>query len=315
MILAAVAPVFVIIAIGFLMRRMRVLTAEADATLLRICVNLLYPCLIGSTIVGNALLRERVNLWLPPLAGAFTVAVGYVAAFGVARLLRLPSGREVRTFVYVAAIYNYGYTAIPLVEQLFGQKALGVLFMHNLGVEVVFWVGASLILARQSGGKSEPVWRSLCNPPVVAIVVAMLLNLAGAGEWLPRWIFNAMAMVGASAIPMALLLTGATLCDFAREARPTRQGVRATLGATVLRLAILPFVFLALARWLPCPLALKQVLVVQSAMPCAMLPIVLTKHHKGDTAMAVQIVIVTTALALFTIPYWIRFGLRFAGIE
>jgi len=37
--LAAVAPVFVIIATGFLIRRNGVLSAQADSSLLRICVN------------------------------------------------------------------------------------------------------------------------------------------------------------------------------------------------------------------------------------------------------------------------------------
>jgi len=67
-------------------------------------------------------------------------------------------------------------------------------------------------------------------------------------------------------------------------------------------------------KWLPCSVELRQVIVVQAAMPCAMFPIILCKLYKGDTAMAVQIVIATTALSLLTIPYWISFGLRIVGL-
>ncbi len=314
MIFVAVAPIFVVIAFGFLLRRTRVLTEEADRSLLRICVNLLYPALIARSILGNDLLREGVNLWLAPLTGVVMVGLGYLVAFFGAKALRLSGQSELRTFVYITGLYNYGYTAIPLVEKLFGTKTLGVLFMHNLGVEIAFWAGAGLILAGGARSREKPLWRQILSAPVIAILVSVVLNLFHPKEFLPAWIFSSLGMIGAAAIPMALLLTGATLSDFVAEAGFSRSRTAAVAGATLLRLGVLPLAFIALARWLPCPVELKQVLIVQSAMPCAMLPIVLTKHYGGDSAMAVQIVFVTTALSLLTIPYWINLGMKFAGI-
>ena len=311
MLFAAIAPVFVIILAGFLIRRAGVLSAEADASLLRISVNLLYPCLIVSSIVGNDALRLGVNVWLPPLTGFLTVTIGYLASYFGARLLRLPRGAETRTFTYVTGLYNYGYAAIPVVGALFGVKAVGVLFTHNLGVEIAFWIGASLILAARSDAAG---WRKVFNAPVVTILGSLVLNSLHAREHVPAWVFGATQMLGASAIPMALLLTGATMDDFLSEAHPSRSEAVTLAGACVLRLGLLPLVFLALARWLPCSVELKQVLVVQAAMPAAMLPVVLSKHYGGDAGLAVQIVLATTVLALVTMPYWVQFGLRFAGL-
>ena len=109
MIFAAIAPVFLITLAGFTIRRAGVLSAEADSTFLRVCVNVLYPCLILTTIVGNPALHQAANVWMPPLAGFLSVAVGYAASYGCARLLRLPRGSETRTFTYVTGLYNYGY--------------------------------------------------------------------------------------------------------------------------------------------------------------------------------------------------------------
>jgi predicted permease len=316
--LAAVAPVFVIIAAGFLIRRNGVLSAEADASLLRICVNVLYPCLILSTIVGNDALHQAANVWLPPLTGLLMVGTGYLCCWGGARVLRIPRGRETRTFVYVAGLYNYSYTAIPVVEKIFGVRTLGVLFTHNLGVEVGFWLGASLILAGHSdagGPGRKGLWRRVVSMPVIAIMVSLVLNFAHGADYLPGWLFGAIRMIGAAAIPMALLLTGATLDDFLDEARPSRSGAAILAGACLLRLGLLPLAFLALARWLPCSTELKEVLIVQAAMPCAMLPVVLTRHYGGDTGMAVQIVLATTVVSMITIPYWIHLGITFAGLH
>ena len=49
-----------------------------------------------------------------------------------------------------------------------------------------------------------------------------------------------------------------------------------------MRLVVLPLLLLAAAKFLPAPLALKQVLVVQAAMPSAMTPIMLAKSMVAD---------------------------------
>ena len=310
-VLTAVAPVFVIILAGFLIRRSGLLSAEADASFMRVCINLLYPCLIVDSIVGNSALRQSQNVWLPPLVGLLALAAAFALCGLVARLLRVPRGRETRTFSYVTGLYNYGYMAIPVVMGLFGDKARGVLFTHNLGVEIGVWIGAGLILSTRPDRSG---WRGVINPPVLAVLGAVALNFLHARAHVPAWIFGAVAMLGASAIPMALLLTGAIMNDFLAEARPSRSDAVTLGGACLLRLGLLPLLFLALARWLPCSVELRQVLVVQSAMPAAMFPVVLCKHYGGDEGLAVQIVLATTVLALFTMPYWIAFGLKFAGI-
>ena len=316
--LAAVAPVFFIIALGFLIRRNGVLSAQADSSLLLIFINVLYPCLIIGTIVGNDALHQASNVWLPPLTGFLTVGAGYLACYGGARLLRIPRGRETRTFVFVVGMYNYSYTTIPLVEKLFGARTLGVLFTHNLGVEISFWIGASLILAGHSqagGAGGKGVWRRVISMPVIAVVVSLVLNFFHASDYLPGWILGAVRMIGAAAIPMALLLTGATLDDFLDDVRPSRSGASIVTGACLLRLGVLPLGFLALARWLPCTVELKEVLIVQAAMPSAMLPVVLSKHYGGDTGMAVQIVLGTTIVSILTIPFWIHLGIIVAGLH
>ena len=55
-------------------------------------------------------------------------------------------------------------------------------------------------------------------------------------------------------------------------------------------------------------------MVVQAAMPAAVMPVVLAKHHAGDTGVAVWIAVGTNVLALATIPLWIRLGMLIVGV-
>ncbi len=71
---------------------------------------------------------------------------------------------------------------------------------------------------------------------------------------------------------------------------------------------------LLVARFLPASVELKQVLVLQAAMPSAVFPIVMSSHYGGDPPTALRVVLGTALLGLLTIPLWIKFGMHFAGL-
>ena len=303
--LAAVAPVFLIIGAGYGIRRVEWLTADADVSLLRVVVNLLFPCLILDTILGNAALKQAGNLLLAPAAGFGTVVLGFGVAWLAAPLFGLRDEKARRTFAFTTGLYNYGYIPLPLIQKLFDQQTTAVLFIHNVGVETALWsVGLLLI----SGRSPEHPLRRILNVPVLAIAAAITLHFAGGRAWLPAWVLSAIHGTGAAAIPMGLILTGATFCDQGRHVS-MRGSARDSIGACLLRLGLLPLLMLTLARWLPCPVELRRVMLIQAAMPCAVIPVILAKHYGGDPAMALRIILCTSAAALLTIPWWIQFGL------
>ena len=111
-----------------------------------------------------------------------------------------------RTFVFSVGIYNYGYLAIPLVSLLFGgpgadNPTLGVLFIHNVGVEMAFWTLGVMVI---SGRLGRDWWRHAVNPPSIAIVVALAVNYLGLSEHVPGGLTTAIDWLGQSAIPLAL---------------------------------------------------------------------------------------------------------------
>ncbi len=310
--ITAVAPVFATMAIGFGARRVRWLTAEADTSLLRLTVNVLYPCFVLDSVLGNRALEKFENVVLAPAVGFGTVLLGYLVCYLTAKMLGLGDARKQRTFGFTAGIYNYGYVPIPLIESIFagGGATIGVLLIHNVGVEICLWTAGVMLI---TGASLREGWRKILNPPVLAIVVAVLLNFAGGKNWLPSFALTVAHRVGAAAIPLGLILSGASFADLMRGAR--MGGGWKIMGVScALRLLVLPAFFLVLARYLPCSVELKRVIIIQAAMPSAVLPIVLTKHYGGEPAVALQVVLSNTLVSLLTIPIWIRLGLEFAGL-
>jgi predicted permease len=117
----------------------------------------------------------------------------------------------------------------------------------------------------------------------------------------------------ACAIPLGLMLIGATLVEYLGRPRELYD-TRVTLASIFLRLGLLPVAFLLLAKFLPCPVELKRVIVIEAAMPAGILPIVIARHYGGQPLTAVQVVVATTVVGLLVIPLWLRVGLAWVGV-
>ena len=308
--LLLILPLFALIGLGAVFRRVKWLTAEADASLLKLVVNFLYPCLIFENVLGNEALRQPGNLLLAPLVGFVTIAMGIYLAYYSGRALGLTQGEGLRTFAFSTGIYNYSYIPLPLMVALFGGGSIGVLLVHNVGCEAAIWTVGILIL---SGLSLREGWRKLLNAPVFALIAALLGNLFDVGRFMPSVATNVIHMSAACAIPLGLLLIGATLMEYLGRPHELYDR-RVTLGSSVLRLGLLPVCFLVLAKVLPCPDDLKRVMVVQAAMPAGILPLVIAKHYGGRPLTAVQVVIGTTVMGIFLIPLWLRVGLHWIGV-
>ncbi|MBE0540264.1 MAG: AEC family transporter [Verrucomicrobia bacterium] len=310
-VLSAVVPVFGIAAVGLMIRKLNWLTEEADQSLLRVNVNLLLPCLILDAAIGNPALSKLSNLLLAPLVGFGTVALGVVLALASRRLHGLTERRAQRTFAVSVGMYNYGYVPLPLALLLFDKETAGVLFVHNVGVELGLWTLGVMLL---TGGSLGRDWRRIVNAPLIAIVLAVMLNALGWHTHVPQVVLTAVHWLGQCAIPMALILIGAIVADHLHEFH-SASGWRVIGTAVWLRIGVLPVLFLLLAKYLPGSLELKRVMVLEAAMPAAVFPIIMARHYHGDPPTALRVVIGTSAVGLVTIPLWIKFGMHFVGIE
>jgi len=308
-ILNAVVPVFGVMGLGVFIRKLNWLSEEADKSLMRVCVNVLLPCLILDKSLGNPALSQPSNLLLAPLLGYAVVALGMLLAFWARPLHGLEEATAQRTFAVTVGMHNYGYVPLPLALLLFDQKTAGVLFLHIIGVEMAMWTLGVLVL---SGGTTRD-WRKLVNAPLIAIVLAVILNALGWNVHVPEVVGTGVHWLGGCAIPLALILIGAIMADHIGEFHST-NGWRVISTALLLRIGLLPLLFLILAKYIPMTTEHQRVLVLEAAMPTAVFPVVLAKLYQGDPATAMRAVLSTAVVSLVTIPLWLKFGMKLLAL-
>lgn len=309
LVLTAALPVYLIVALGPLLRKTKALTPEMDKGVMAMAVHLFYPCLILDKMLGVDVLRDPVVVFSSAGIGCSIIVLAMGVAFIAGRVLQFERGGGLRTFSVSCGVQNYGFIAIPLMVYIFpdDDATLAVMFTHNLGVELALWtVGIMLI----SGNRSLS-WRSLLKGPIIAVVVGLLLLQTGLDYYIPTVVHRVLEMLGVCAVPLSLLLVGTTMYDLARG---VRLDWRVSIGGVLVRLAIVPVVILCLAKYLPLATELRQVLVIQAAMPAGVFPIVLSRYYGGRADVAIQVVVATTLMSLITMPMIVSFGMAWLDL-
>jgi predicted permease len=307
-ILTVVLPVYLTMAAGFTVRKTGLMPNVVDAGMMRLCIVLLTPCLILERVVGNASVMQPLPVLIAAGLGFGLVVLGITISYFAAPLIGLQKHDGRRSFAVSCGLQNYGFVAIPIVTALFPDKGtLGVLFTFTLGVELACWTAGVGLLT----GLGKAPWKLALNPPVMTILFSLLLNFTGLHGYVPKVAHNTFTMLGACAVPLAVLIIGASIADIWGQER-MRWSI--AVLAPVLRLGIIPVAFISAAWFLPVTMELKRILIIQGAMPSAVFSIMVAKHYGGHAPTAVQCVLSTTLVSMITTPLVIAWALKAIGV-
>ncbi|MDR1492980.1 MAG: AEC family transporter [Planctomycetaceae bacterium] len=312
--------VYLVVGCGAFFRKMNWYPAPAEMPLYKLTVWVLMPCLIFERILpANELIGDYRNLILPPIIGLAATGIGALLGFSVGflpkKLTGLQNWKMLGTFAACVSILNYGFVPIPLIAALYDSldKTQAVLFIQNLGSELSIW---TVVIISMSGAVNRKTLFRAINPPTCAIVVAILMNQLGVYPYIPQFVMNAIKLLGDASLPISMFTVGISVADafdWRRIYRHWRRSVRIAFWSCLLRLAVLPTIFIAVAVYAPLTIEIRRVLVIHAAMSSAIFPMVLSRHYDGDPATAFDTILPNSILALITLPVWVALGLSLIG--
>ncbi len=305
-ILISTLTVFLVVGLGWVFRSIKIIDDAAEKSMMVLVINVLYPCFILSKILGNDVLRQSTVVIAALSVGLVLIVSAFGICYFVGRLVGLNPKNGLNTFSVAAAVPNYGYIPIPLVERIFpleqGDQVLGVLFVHNLGLEIAMWTLGIVLIS----GSASGAWRRVFNGPSIALTVGLFLNFTQLHVEIPSVITNVVGMLGSCSVPISLMLVGATLGNVIQRSR-SQFSLRVSGAAVLLRFVILPLLYAGAACLIWFSDELRIALLILASMPCGIFPVVLARHFKGHPSIAVQTAISTSAVCLLLTPLWLTF--------
>jgi len=300
-IIPTLVPIFLMIILGWGLHARRLLPEDFFAGLNTLTFYIGLPSLL---LVGIATSPIQPGPALR-IFYVYTAAVVMVTvlAYPVARLFRL-GGPGTGAFVQASMRSNMAYIGLPVLffaldstpDAGVDSAAIRAAAMLVMAPTVPLYnISCVIILAHGAGGagnRPSPgamARKVMCNPLLIACLLGLLLALTGIG--LPETLVRTLRPLGQMALPLALLSIGASF---------TRGGLRrhipSALGASVLKVIILPLFGLLLARMFGLPPMETRMTLIFLACPTAVTSYIMAEQMGADADLAGGVVVLSTLL-------------------
>lgn len=291
------AVIWVLVLVGYLVARFRLLGDYGSPTLTRLAFFVLAPALMVSTLAASSPGRIFTGALAAFVLSTLAVAGLHVA---LARLWWRRDVAELTVGALAAGYVNAGNLGIPIAAYILGDVSF---IAPVLMFQVLLASPAALAVLDVATGEGRPSWRRLAalplrNPLMIGSVVGITVMLSGVD--LPAPVLEPFALLGGAAVPMTLLALGMSL----RGSRPLRGGAGAAerWTAVVLKSVVQPLLAFLIGRFLfGLEGAMLLAAVVTSALPTAQNVYVFAARYGRGESFARDAIVLSTAVSAISL--------------
>lgn len=307
--------IFILIGIGMVLFRRRLLTEEGSKQISGLIINVTNPALLICSALDDgpkASLRE-LGIALAAYAAVFAVliAVGFLLPY----LLRVPKNLHY-TYQMLTVFGNVGFIGIPLASAVLGSESLIFVSIFNLLFNLlIYTLGISLLQRAVREQSQEDAAASaeqtdkaptrtssghlqkLVNAGTISAAVTIIFYLGN--FHVPVIISSALSYTGRATTLLSMLVLGVSVAQMAP--REIFSHPKLYLF-TLLRQILVPIGCMLLMRGLITNKLILNTMLLMTAVPAANMPLMLAKQMDMETESISQGIILTTVLSLVTVP-------------
>lgn len=298
LVIAALLPVFLLIVLGFVLKRTLLRLETQWHGLERLTYYVLFPVLLIQTLVKADLSQVPVA----GVGGALLLSLLLMSLLCLALqplLARCAIDGPAFTSIFQGATRWQTYVALAVSVNLYGDTGLALASVAMVAIIPLVNVFSVSVLAHYASPEKQSVRAVLMtvvrNPLIWACVIGIVLNILHLP--LPRIWHEVADALGRSSLAIGLLVTGAGL-HLAGMFRPSL----AAAVAVFLKLALMPVLAITLALWFGLSGSNLAIVAVCSAVPASSSAYVLARQMGGDAPLLAQIITLQTILAAITMP-------------
>lgn len=287
-------PIFLIILSGWLFRKFKIVSDNSIHELNNFIYYVSLPALIINIFWKIDFLDQKT--WELLFLSLVAICLFFLIIFAVLSFFKVKKNLKVAILLN-ATIGNTIFIGFPFVE--FG---LGSGFLPNAALVAAVFLITPLVLTialtqslhNHKGIDLREFLKS--NFLIISILIGALLSFMGFNNPLMAGVKNSIAMIGATAAPLALFALGGFL-----QKNPLTKNLKLTLLVSVLKVVFLPAVlFLFLGLFLK--VESLEMLLILSAMPVAATSFVVAEKFNLYKELTAGSILISTILSLLVTP-------------
>lgn len=296
----ATIPIFLVILLGWFLMKIHLVTEEFANVANKYVFKVALPVLLFRDIATTSILQDM------DVRFVLFCFVGTILMFGLVWIFALFYCKDrtmIGAFVQGGARGSAAVLGVAFVENICGDSGMAPLMivsavpMYNI-ISVIALTFGGNTRAQGTEGIKKAFVNILKNPIIIGIVLGIPFSVFDIPiAAIPLKTINYVAQ---TATPIALIAIGA---GFNSQQALTR--LRPSVVATVIKLIILPAIYLPIAVALGFDAGEMVAILIMTGAPATVSGYIMAKNMDNDHVLASNIIVISTLLSSVTLTMWV----------
>ena len=288
------------ILVGFVIGEKGWFDDKSRGLLAKLITQVALPCYMLYTITQRFTAADLLKM-LPALRfPALSMVILLGIATGVARIFAV---RQDRRGLFISMFFNSNtiFVGLPINQALFGDASIPYVLIYYMCNTTFFWTLGTYLIQRDGEGEAQfdlkTSLKKVFSPPLMGFLLGLVLVMLQIK--LPAFLASDLQYLGNLTTPLSMIFIGLSVSHVGvKQLVLGKEQLLILLG----RFLVAPLLMASIVYWMPLPNLMKQVFIIQSAMPVMTNAPVVARLYGADSDYAAVMVTETTLATMVVIP-------------
>ena len=288
------------ILVGFVIGEKGWFDDKSRGLLAKLVTQVALPCYMLYTITQRFTAADLLKM-LPALRfPALSMVILLGIATGVARIFAV---RQDRRGLFISMFFNSNtiFVGLPINQALFGDASIPYVLIYYMCNTTFFWTLGTYLIQRDGEGEAQfdirTSLKKVFSPPLMGFLLGLVLVILHIK--LPAFLASDLQYLGNLTTPLSMIFIGLSVSHVGvKQLVLGKDQLLILLG----RFLVAPLLMASIVYWMPLPNLMKQVFIIQSAMPVMTNAPVVARLYGADSNYAAVMVTETTLATMVVIP-------------
>ena len=258
------------------------------------------PCYMLYTITQRFTAADLL-IMLPALRfPALSMVILLGIATGVARIFAV---RQDRRGLFISMFFNSNtiFVGLPINQALFGDASIPYVLVYYMCNTTFFWTLGTYLIQRDGEGEAQfdlkTSLKKVFSPPLMGFLLGLVMVMLQIK--LPAFLASDLQYLGNLTTPLSMIFIGLSVSHVGvKQLVLGKEQLLILLG----RFLVAPLLMASIVYWVPLPSLMKQVFIIQSAMPVMTNAPVVARIYGAESDYEAVIVTESTIDTMIVIP-------------
>ncbi|QAT40357.1 AEC family transporter [Clostridium sp. JN-9] len=301
--LQSILSIIIMILIGYFLTKKKWFDNNASKLFSKIVFNISLPALMIENLCTNFNRQKFSSLSKGLMVPFLSMGISYIIGITLSKIIKVKKGRR-GTFVSMFFVSNTIFIGLPVNLALFGDKSVPYVLLYYVVNTSFFWTLGTYGISNDGHGGNNKILSSktlkqIFTPPLIGFLVGLSIIFANIN--LPKFILDTCKYLGNLTTPLSMMFIGITIYSVnLKEVKFSLDMFAILIG----RFLVSPMLVIILTWFFPIPDLMKQVFVMQAAMPVMTNTSIVAAKCGGDYEYAAIMTVITTIACVFIIPFY-----------